>query len=571
MEILRRHQVILDSLVEGIIIIDRKGRIISFNKAAERIVGVPRDRALGRKCWEVIKGPHSSKEKGCCLNVCLEEGQTLVDRTIYIKRGDTAVPVSLNASPIYNKDEIVGVSMSLRDLTDSIQMSLIMESIADGVFTVNRDFRITSFNRAAEKITGWKRKEALGQYCWNIFHSSICGDKCAIAQAIRTGKPVMNQAIYVRRRDGRTIPVSISAAPITDDEGNIIGAVETFRDLTEIIQLRSQLRRSFSFQNIVSKSPAMQKIFAVLPDIAQSGSNVLIMGESGTGKELIALAVHNLSKYKEGPFVAINCGALPDTLLESELFGYKAGAFTDAKKDKKGKIAAAEGGTLFLDEIGEVSPAFQAKLLRFLETKTYEPLGSTETKRANVRIIAATNRDLGQMVREGKFREDLYYRLNVATVKLPPLRNRKEDIPLLIDHFIEKFNAEKGKNITGISDEALETLMKYDFPGNIRELENIIEYSFILCRGGVILLEHLPEPLLSLHKEKDREKNPCLIDEDTPLTLEEIEKRAIYQALKRNNWRRMATCRELGISKDTLRRKIAKYRLTIPASTEEAA
>ncbi|MBA2849692.1 PAS domain S-box protein [Thermosulfuriphilus ammonigenes] len=567
MEILRKHQAIIDSLIEGIIIIDRKGRIISFNRAAERIIGVSRDQALGKKCWEVIKGPHS-KEEGCCLNVCLEKGQTLVDKTIYIKRGDSAVPVSLNASPIYNKDQIVGISMSLRDLTDSLQMNLILESIADGVFTVGRDFRITSFNRAAEKITGWHRQEAIGQYCWNIFHSSICGDKCAIAQAIRTGKPVMNQAIYVRRRDGRSIPVSISAAPLTDDEGNIIGAVETFRDLTEIIQLRSQLRKSFSFQNIVSKSPAMQKIFDVLPDIAQSGSNVLITGESGTGKELIALAIHNLSKYKDGPFVAINCGALPDTLLESELFGYKAGAFTDAKRDKKGKIAAAEGGTLFLDEIGEVSPAFQAKLLRFLETKTYEPLGSTETKRANVRIVAATNKDLAQMVHEGRFREDLYYRLNVATVKLPPLRERKEDIPLLIDHFIEKFNAEKGKNITGISEEALEILMRYDFPGNIRELENIIEYSFILCRGGVILPEHLPESLLTLRQKKD-EHRPCLVDEDSPLTLEEIEKRAIYQALKRNNWRRMATCRELGISKDTLRRKIAKYQLDIPS--DEAA
>ncbi len=307
----------------------------------------------------------------------------------------------------------------------------------------------------------------------------------------------------------------------------------------------------------------MQRIFQIMPEISKSESNVLILGESGTGKELVANAIFNASARNDKPFIVVNCGALPDTLLESELFGYKAGAFTDARKDKIGRFAAAEGGTIFLDEIGDIPHSLQVKLLRVLQQKVYEPLGSNTPIKADVRIIAATNKNLLERVKLGEFRDDLYYRLNVVNIMLPPLRERLEDIPLLLDHFVKKFRAEKQKDIVGVSDEVISLLMKYNYPGNIRELENIIEYGFILCPGGYIQIEHLPETFSEHDKQLD--SPPLLAGEG--MSLEEIEKSAIHHCLLRNKWKKMLTCRELGISKDTLRRKIEKYNLTNPLET----
>ena len=283
----------------------------------------------------------------------------------------------------------------------------------------------------------------------------------------------------------------------------------------------------------------------------------MIQGESGTGKELFAHAIHNLSRQSKKPLIIVNSGALPDTLLESELFGYKKGAFTDAKKDKPGRFAMAEGGTIFLDEIGDISPAMQVRLLRVLQEKTYEPLGSTESVRANVRFVTASNQNLEQLVEQGKFREDLFYRLNVVSIMLPPLKDRKEDIPLLIDHFINRFNRLKNKNITNVSDEVLTILMDHNFPGNIRELENIIEYGFVLCSNQIIQISHLPEQL--------KEKYTKISNKATAgLTLATIQKRALEQALIRNNWKRMATARELNIDKGTLRRMIKRLEIKEP-------
>jgi len=305
----------------------------------------------------------------------------------------------------------------------------------------------------------------------------------------------------------------------------------------------------------------MQRLFKIMPEIARSPSTVLVLGESGTGKELVARALYNASERKDKPFVTVNCSALPETLLESELFGYKAGAFTDARKDREGRFAAAEGGTLFLDEIGDIPQSVQVKLLRVLQEKIYEPLGSNKPIQADVRIITATNRDLQTLVRQGVFREDLFYRLNVVKIQLPPLRERKEDLPLLVDHFIKKYSAEQGKDIVGIIPSALSILMRYEFPGNIRELENIIEYSFILCEGGYIQPEHLPDPFAPSSEDSVPGHNH---EDGTPQNLEEIEKQAIALSLERNKWKKMATCRELGVSKDTLRRKIKKYNLHNP-------
>ena len=431
--------------------------------------------------------------------------------------------------------------------TKSDFKDIILENIADGVFSVNCDWRITYYNRAAEKITGICREKALGKLCWEVFHSEICETACLMRQTIESGKAMMNKSFNIIHENGSRIPISVCTAVLRDKRGNVIGGVETFRDLTIVEELRKELHQQYSFSDIIAHSNKMQKLFSILPQIAESGSTVLIEGASGTGKELFSRAIHNLSPRKNKPFVAVNCCALPDTLLESELFGYKAGAFTDAKRDKPGRFAMAEGGTIFLDEIGEMSKALQIRLLRVLQEKTFEPLGSTKKFKCDVRVIAATNKSLEKEMKEGQFRQDLYYRVNVIRLSLPPLKERKEDIPLLTDHFITRFNRLRGKEILGISDEPLCAFMQHDWPGNVRELENAIEHAFILCSEGYIQLAHLPDTF------QPKEENAHV---PGGLTLGEIEARAIHAALKRNNGKRMATARELGISKNTLRRKL---------------
>jgi len=335
------------------------------------------------------------------------------------------------------------------------QTEIILDSIADGVFTIDLERRITSFNKAAETITGIRKKDAIGRYCWDVFRASICEQACSLRQTLESGAAIVNGSIFIVNSAGDRIPVSISTGILKDNQGKIIGGVETFRDLSVVEELRKELAGHHSFMDIISKNDQMLRLFGLLELIAESDTTVLIEGESGTGKELFAKAIHSLSHRKKGPLVTINCGSLPDTLLESELFGYKAGAFTDAKRDKPGRITQAEGGTLFLDEIGDVSAMLQVRLLKVLQDKVYEPLGSTGVENADVRIVAATNKNLERLVSQGDFRRDLYYRINVVKLSLPPLKERKDDIPLLIDHFIRKFNRLNGKEIQGISPEAL--------------------------------------------------------------------------------------------------------------------
>jgi len=436
---------------------------------------------------------------------------------------------------------------------NSLEIRVILDSIADGVFTVDRDLIVRSFNRAAEEITGVPREEAIGQPCCEVFRAEICEQMCALKQTEQTGQPVVNRPVYIIRADGVEIPISVSATPLKDEHGTIIGGVETFRDLTQVEEFRKQLERSFTFRDMLSQNRRMQELFELLPQIAESESTVLVEGETGTGKELMARALHDLSPRSQGPLVTVNCGALPDALLESELFGYVAGAFTDARRDKAGRFAQADGGTLFLDEIGDISPALQVKLLRVLQEGIYEPLGSVGSATADVRIIAATNRDLEAEVEAGHFRQDLYYRINVICLTVPPLRDRLEDVPLLADHFINRLNHLRGHDIAGLSRDALHAFMRHDWPGNVRELENAIEHAFILCPGGLIEPAHLPEKF-----------HGARMAHPPATTLEEIEARAIREALVRNNWRRNATAEELGVCKSTLWRKIKRFGIEVP-------
>lgn len=433
----------------------------------------------------------------------------------------------------------------------------ILESISDGVFTVDRQWRITSFNRAAEAITGVPRQEAVGRRCADVFRSSMCGADCALQQTLKTGNPIIGKSAYIIDSEGNRIPISISTAVLRSADGRVVGGAETFRDLSEVDALRRELAGKFRVGDLTSRSPLMQRLFEVLPAVAASPSTVLILGETGTGKERVARTIHSLSPRNQGSFIALNCGALPDTLLESELFGYKAGAFTGANKDKPGRFALAKGGTLFLDEISEISPALQVRLLRVLQERTYEPLGATRSETADVRVIAATNQDLSEMMHRGRFREDLYYRVNVVRLELPPLRRRKEDIPLLVEQFITRFNRLQQKAVKGIAAETLSLLMAYDWPGNIRELENTVERAFILCGSGSIEITHLPAELTA-------HGSPAGTDTDIRSAHDILDAQAIRAALERNTFNRLAAARELRIHKTTLYRKIKKLGIHLP-------
>ena len=432
----------------------------------------------------------------------------------------------------------------------------VMDSISDGVFTVDANWKITFFNKAAERITGFKAEEAIGKRCYQVFQTDICNTNCALRKTMATGQPVVNRPVCIINKRGRRIPISISTALLKDSRGRIVGGVETFRDLDVVRQVRKEFEAQYTYENMISRNRKMQDIFKLLPTIAQSASTVLIEGESGTGKELIARALHGLSRRRRGPFISINCGALPDNLLESELFGYVSGAFTDAKKDKQGRFALADRGSLLLDEIGDVSQALQVKLLRVLQERTFEPLGSTKSIQVDVRIIAATNRQLDKLVSEGRFRKDLYYRINVIKVSLPPLRERMEDVPLLVEHCVDRLNRLHRREVLGLTPPALQILMKHDYPGNIRELENIIEHAFVLSSGTVIRPQHLPDYLQS-------ERAVPVVE--IASTMKEMESLFLIAALKRNDWSRKATAKELGINPSTLYRKIKKLGLKIPS------
>ncbi len=436
--------------------------------------------------------------------------------------------------------------------------SIILESISDGVFTVDQSWRVTSFNRAAETITGIPREQALGRSCSEVLRASLCETECALRRTFETGEPVVGRSAFIVRGDGEKLPISVSTAALRDERGRVIGGAETFRDLSAIEQLRKELSGRFSIGDFVSRSHRMRPVLDALPQVAASDSTVLIQGETGTGKELLARAIHNEGPRRRDPFVAVNCGALPETLLESELFGYRAGAFTGAQRDKPGRFAIADGGTLFLDEIGDTPAGLQVKLLRVLQDGTYDALGGTQTLRADVRVIAATHRDLERRVHEGFFRADLYYRINVLKIEVPPLRERREDVPLLVDHLVARLNRIQGKAISGLQPEVLGLLMAYEFPGNVRELENILEHAFVLCEEQRVGVAHLPARFLG--------RRASALE---PRVMRDAARAAqaglITEALARHGFDRLATARALGVHKSTLHRKIRALRLVLPA------
>jgi len=432
---------------------------------------------------------------------------------------------------------------------------IILNCISDGVLTIDLLGNIQYVNKAMQELLGYPESELIGKRCERFIRSNICASEdCILRRSLAKREKISNYETFIINSEGRRVPVNINTDLLYDEAGNLMGIVEVFRDISQLKELKERLTEVYQFDNIITKDRRMKEILAILPSVAQSKSTVLIQGESGTGKELIAKAIHNNSPRKDRPFITVNCAAIPETLIESELFGHVRGAFTGAHQDRMGRFELAHHGTIFLDEIAEMSLSTQAKLLRVIQEEKFERVGGSKTIAVDVHIIAATNKNLLRAVKEGHFREDLYYRISVFPVTLPPLRDRKEDIPLLITYFIDKFNRETGKSINNIAPQAMKVFMNYFYPGNIRELRNIIEHAFVCSRGNTILPEHLPKELVYAKERLE------IAPEGS--SLNRVEKEWILSVLEKSMWRYQEASKTLGISRTTLWRKLKAYGLT---------
>lgn len=556
----------LESFADAVVAIDKDFRIISFSEGAERITGFGVFDVIGENCRKILQGALCSDTSP--LRTVLQTGKPLTNVRTQIKNiNDETINIVLHATSLKNvKGEIIGIIISFRDVEetyklhamlykDNARLTAILHSITNGVLTVNKEWRVTSFNPAAEKITGFKAKDVVGKHCYEILQSETCKKNCPLRKTMETKIPVYDYELEIINARGETVPVSVNTALLIDETDTIIGGVETFRDLSTYRFLKEELNQKYSFGNIIGKDKKMREIYSLMKTISATDTTVLVIGATGTGKELVARAIHHNSPRKHKPFIKVDCTALPETLLESELFGYKKGAFTDARADKPGKFELADGGTIFLDEIGDIPPSIQSKLLRVLEEHAFEPLGAVKTVKVDVRVVAATNRDLQEAIKHGTFREDLYYRLNVVPIRIPPLREKPEDIPLLIDHFIEVFSEKFKKSVTGVSQDAMDMLVDYVWPGNVRQLEHAIEHAFIHCKGKMIQTKHLPEEI--------KQKQSALVDRifDKGAPIKEIEREVILEALKRNSWHKANAARALKISYVTLWRKMKKLNI----------
>ena len=452
--------------------------------------------------------------------------------------------------------------METADLQDRITVCMsqrrtletIFDSVTDGILAVDRQLHLVNLNNAAEVITGWSREDAIGLPCSSVMRNLAGEERCLLAEALQHDQMLADQPLEIRRPDGEVRSLQITTHALQGPDGHSEGIVAIFRDLTEIQRLRTALRDSHQFERLVGKNHLMVEIYRLIEDIGDSDASVMILGESGTGKELVADAIHRRSYRREGPLVKVNCAALPEGLLESELFGHVKGAFTGAVKDKVGRFELADGGTLFLDEIGDISPDVQVKLLRVLQERAFERVGGTETRQVDVRVIAATHRDLRERMAEGLFREDLYYRLYVVPIEIPPLRDRKEDLPLLVDHFVSRFRSRTGKPISAVAPDALALMMDYDWPGNVRELENAIEHAFVKCHADTLGAEDLPLALV-------REVRGALVPRAAPGLSEKDRMRA---ALDQAGWTRSRAARSLGMHRTTVWRKMKEYGIEEP-------
>lgn len=432
-------------------------------------------------------------------------------------------------------------------------LEAIFNSLSEGIIVVDNELKITHVNKSALKITGYLADEIFGQSCTDILRGALCGSVCLMAKT-RDEKREHNEVqVEIIRKDLEQRTLQLKTSLLCNRDGEAMGVVVIFNDQTELERLREELKERYKFHNIVGKSRTMLTVYSLIKQVAPMDTTVLIEGESGTGKELVARAIHYQSSRSGKPFVKVNCSALAISILESELFGHVKGAFTGALYDKKGRFEEADGGTVFLDEIGDISPLIQTKLLRILEHREFERVGENKTRTVDARIITASNKDLKELVTKGQFREDLYYRLKVLPIHLPPLRERREDIPLLVNHFINQFNRKMEKAIQGISREAMEAILNYQWPGNVRELEHAIEYAFIVSTGNSIVLYNLPQEV------RCPEGHPLIKDGMKLTGIDEVTR--IREALKETGENHSEAARLLGISRTTFWRRLKAHQL----------
>lgn len=559
---------LLDELNIGAFAVDGAGKIFDINYAAQALIGLKEKDVLGCDCREVFVGVP-------CMVKCLLRGSPDYDRAA--RHREPAVTVddederthllTRMATPIYDaENKIAGCLTILQDhspiadLIDRIHyeersMKLILDSLDVAIFTVNRSGYITFFNKAAERISGYGRMEVLGEPYTVIFKEGATGDSERLMEAIIDGRMPTTRQVRMTAKNGDVIPIRTNYMPLKNERDIIVGGLATLHDLTLVRQLNQVIRDRYTFHDMIGKDPAMEKIFEKVSVVADTDATVLIEGNTGTGKDLLAKVIHNASRRKGAPFVKVNCAAIPENLLESELFGYAKGAFTGALRDKPGRFSEADRGTIFLDEIGDLPLALQAKLLRVLEDREFYPLGSRHTQKVDVCIISATNRGLEKLVADGLFRQDLYYRLNIFRILLPDLKDRQSDIPLLIHHILRKLCAARDDRRVEIAGDAMELLLNFEYPGNVRELENILEHALVVCPEDEIHARHLPEYVQEKGADAGAAQAPATRSEPR-IGVAECDR--IRELLHRYGGHREKTAEALGVSRITLWRRMKK-------------
>ena len=560
------ENLLIESISDCVLALSPQGKVLFANRSFLAKHGYRLDEIAGKPCREVVH--ESICDNGCPFTEVLETGRP-EDRFDVEVRGKDGEEMSacVNFTPLRDlSGTVIGVVEVIRDITklkelkdnlkrtssmyrrERIKIDTILDNIPSGVYSVDKDMRLLSFNRTLERITGYAADEVLGKKCTEVLRSDFCEAGCPLKRSMHTEETIRGAEVNLRAKDGSVVPIASSTAVLRDEEGRPIGGICSFRDLRGLHSIPFPHAQVREFQGMVSKNPKMHEIFGLIETVADSDANVLIEGESGTGKELAARAIHRLSARSEKPFLGVNCASLNENLMESELFGHVRGAFTGAVKDRMGRFEMAEGGTLLLDEISEIGPHLQAKLLRVIQEREYQRVGQTQTRKADVRIISAANRFLKGRMEKGAFRDDLYYRLNVVSITLPPLRERKEDIPFLAEHFLARSQDRQGCTAKTFSPLAMQALLEYPWPGNVRELENAVERAKICCRGNLI-----EESALSTEIRHRVAKSGM---RGSPGGTAARESERIRETLGRCRWNRAEASALLGVSRVTLWRRM---------------
>ncbi len=568
---------ILDHLNIGVFLVDSNRRIRQFNTSGKIIVGLEDDEIMGGDCQEIFCGipcfstcPFHEKESADIRDMDIEFLDEAQDRHRVTRVGAPLLDVDGNVKGCVSvlQDHAPYSELVNRIHYEEQSLKIILDSLNMGIFTVNRNGLITFFNHTAEKISGYNRMKLLGRESCTLFGHRDKKGKGMIRQAIKKGVPVSGIKGTLVNSEDEKIPVTVDYIPLVNNLNKVIGGLTAIQDMTLVHQLDQVKRHKYDFHHMIGKAPVMQKLFDMVKVVAGTESTILIQGPTGTGKDLMAKIIHSRSRRAEKPFIKVNCAAIPENLLESEIFGYVKGAFTGADRDKPGRFSQAHTGTIFLDEIGDLPLPLQAKLLRVLEDREFYPLGSRKTQKVDIRILSATNRRLEHLVAEKKFREDLFYRLNVLRLDLPPLCHRQGDLPLLIRHILRKQSAAMEKPVPDICETAMQFLLNYPYPGNVRELENILEHSLIICQNDIIRSEHLPayllgEPTKSLPLQSPPSKS-LQPSKNLQKTIEpdiSSQRDALIKTLNKYNWHRGLTAQALNIDRSTLWRKMKKFQL----------